>query len=341
MRIPEAFAKDSALLDAAFAAQEVPPKLLDRNLLVATWNLRALRDFADTWQHPDEVFAPPDDGAPAPGIHHGGLRDRYAICFIASILSRFDVIAITEVKEEATALQAVREHLGDDWGLLLQDVTAGRRGNRERIAFLYDSRKLVASGLVCEIVLPADGRPGDGDAAPPKQFARTPYVAGFRWGPTPITLVALHILFGGMRHEAEREAELRAIAEWLDRSCRRDPWMRNLITLGDFNLHSSTSPYHRAFVSTGLHIPSPLVDAQNTIFGNGTWDSIAWFDGPDFGIPYASAGDFDYLPTLQSARFPALDLEDRQIRRRIADYISDHFPMWVELHAPHRRHSSP
>jgi hypothetical protein len=40
------------------------------------------------------------------------------------------------------------------WKYLLTDVTEGEPGNQERMAFLYDSRKVRFGGLAGEVMIP-------------------------------------------------------------------------------------------------------------------------------------------------------------------------------------------
>jgi len=67
-------------------------------------------------------------------------------------------VAIQEVREDLSAIEQLKYILGDEsWDYILTDVTEGRRGNRERMAFLYDAKKVRFGGLAGEIVLP-EGR---------------------------------------------------------------------------------------------------------------------------------------------------------------------------------------
>lgn len=54
--------------------------------------------------------------------------------------------------------------LGDQWALIVSDVTVGDTGNTERLAYVYDRTRLRPSGLVGEIVIPTEqlGIIGDG-----------------------------------------------------------------------------------------------------------------------------------------------------------------------------------
>ena len=112
--------------------QEVPPKVLDKNLLIATWNIRAFGDLTKKWDSED-------DDSPK--------RDFRALLEITEIVSRFHVMAIQEVRENIRSLRYMLKLLGLHWGVILTDVTKGSQGNFERLAFLFDTRVVQLSGL--------------------------------------------------------------------------------------------------------------------------------------------------------------------------------------------------
>lgn len=68
--------------------EKIPSKELDRNLLIASWNIRAFGNLTRKWWS-DEKDSP--------------RRDLHSIYCIAEILSRFDVIAVQEVKANLRA----------------------------------------------------------------------------------------------------------------------------------------------------------------------------------------------------------------------------------------------
>ena len=78
---PEAVLSDLAALRQALD-NEVPAKVTDRNLLIATWNIKSFSSVTKKWTA---------DSGDSP------KRDYRAIHYIAEIISRFDVIAIQEV----------------------------------------------------------------------------------------------------------------------------------------------------------------------------------------------------------------------------------------------------
>ncbi|MDT0353957.1 endonuclease/exonuclease/phosphatase family protein [Pseudonocardia charpentierae] len=218
---------------------------------MATWNIRGFDRYTPKWRS---------------GPGDSPIRDRSNIAHIAEIVSRFDVIAIQELRRSATAFLAMLEVLGPDWAFLTSDVTEGDPGNNERLAFVYDTRRLRPSGLACELVTAphaplAAGVPAEGF----DQFARTPYAVSFARGTTRFTLATVHIRYGNTA--ADRAPELTALAQWLARwSAGPGPWGTNLMTLGDFNIDRRDDPLYQAFTSTGLRPPDALNFIPRTIF---------------------------------------------------------------------------
>lgn len=105
----------------------------------------------------------------------------------------FDVIALQEVLRDTAALRYLMSHfLGPRWAVLLTDASGGDKGNSERLAYLYDTRRVVLSGLAGEIVLPPTPE------GLPEQFDRTPFIAGFRAGNEHFTLLTAHIRYGSV-----------------------------------------------------------------------------------------------------------------------------------------------
>src|SRR5215211_3770094 len=295
----------SALLDAA-----IPAKQLDRNLLVATWNLRAFGGLTKKWA---------SDAADSP------KRNLSDVCSIAGILSRFDVVAVQEVRGDLRALRYLLKVLGPDWGVIMTDVTQSEGGNDERLAFLFDTRRVKPSGLAGEFSEPFD--PSSGEISKQslgRQFARTPYAVSFISAGQTFILVTLHAIYG--KGTADRIAELRAIARRLaDFAAEVAEWGHNLIALGDFNIDREGDPLYEAFISTGLAAPPGLNAVPRTIFDQPQaqhfYDQIAWFSaggkGPVLSLSCSGAGTFNFVPVLQ----------DGQTLTRLSWRISDHYPL--------------
>lgn len=292
----------------------IPPKQLDLNLLVATWNIRAFGNLTAKW-------ASAENDSPK--------RDLRALRYIAEIVSRFDVVALQEVKENLKCLRHMLKVLGPEWGLILTDVTRGARGNDERMAFVFDTRRVRPSGLACELVVPEEWFHRVQEDALRRQFARTPYAVSFLSAGQTFILVTLHVIYG--KDADERQPELTGIAEWLaDWAKREKSWGHNLIALGDFNIDRVGDPLYQAFTSTGLRTPDELNEVPRTIFRKASegkhYDQIAWFTGEggvqELSLRYTQkAGRFDFTETVFAS------LTKQQLSWR----ISDHYPLWAEF----------
>lgn len=299
---------------------DLPAKTVDQNLLIATWNLRAFGDLTDKWTS-SESDSP--------------KRNLHALRCIAEIISRFDVIAIQEVKENLKCLRHLfkLEPFKSNWGFILTDVTKGDAGNGERMAYLFDRRKVNLSGLACELVIPKEQFSKIDPDALQQQFARTPYAVSFACAGKTFILVTLHVIYG--KDAKERVPELKAIAEWLDEwASSLYDWDHNLIALGDFNIDRKGDALYQAFTSTGLTVPPDLNAAPRTIFTkpgdtnlDKYYDQIAWFTGtnkaPKLSLNYVTSGNFDFV----KAAMQSLNLTKSQLSFR----ISDHYPLWAEF----------
>lgn len=298
---------------------QIPPKRdTARNLLVATWNLKAFASLTEKWTAKQ---------ADSP------KRDWRGLWAITEIISRFDVVALQEVKGNLKALRTMLKTLGPDWQFLMTDVTRGDAGNQERLAFLFDARRIRLSGLAAELVVPQEQlESGEiSTDALRTQFARTPYAVGFQCAGETFVLVTLHVLYGDKPEE--RHPELKAIAEWMaDWAEQVSEWEQNLIVLGDFNIDRHGSLLWQAFASTGLMVPNELDNVPRSIFAKEAsnlekyYDQIAWFDTGDnrkLNMKMLNGGGFDFVPHLY---------KDIGLKKSSSQYrVSDHYPLWVEF----------
>ncbi len=299
---PPETAADIVRVRRRIEAAGVPPKTTDRNLLIATWNIRM---FGGVYPHFEEN---PDSPK----------RNLRAIAILAEIISHFDVVAIQEVKRDLTGIRTLLEFLGPHWGLIVSDVTRGKAGNAERLAFVYDKRRVEPSGLAGEIVLP----PEWGHKAI-EQFARTPYVVSFRSGEEAFILATVHILYG--ETPEDRVPELETFADWMANWFKDDKrFHHDIIVLGDFNIDRRDDPRFEAFASRGLNVP-PQIRGISTNLATGRkakhYDQIGWFMG-QLQMEYTGrAGSVNFAHAV----FKELTLRSMSFR------ISDHLPLWVEF----------
>ena len=291
---------------------KVPFKELDRNLLIATWNIRGFGNFTRKWMG-DEKDSP--------------RRDLHSIFCIAEILSRFDVIAVQEVKGNLRALRDTLKLLGDNWSMILTDTNKSDSGNDERMAYLFDTRRVQLSGLAGEIVIPNEWV-NDPEKVIREQFVRSPYAVSFRSGNKTFILVTVHIIYG--KKSKDRVNEIHGIARWLnDWASDINAYDQNLIVLGDFNIDARGDLLDKTFLSEGLYVPDELQSLSRSIFdATKYYDQIAWFNTADkkrakLSLEFMSAGNYDFVNTALNNR----DLT----KQKLSFMISDHYPLWVNF----------
>lgn len=118
LRIPDHFLPAFAKLDEEFDLQKLPAKLLDRNLLIATWNIRNLISY-----HKDKDWLAKPRNPPEQKEEFNKpqiiSRDPFALNFITRIIAHFDLVILTKVRYGAEAVRGIHEILGPNWGILI------------------------------------------------------------------------------------------------------------------------------------------------------------------------------------------------------------------------------
>lgn len=209
----------------------VPKKSLDKNLLIATWNIR---DFdSNKFGH--------------------GPRLNESYFYIAQIISEFDLIAVQEVNKNLKALYKLIYILGDKWDYITTDATSGTSGNQERMTFIYDTRRVSFKNVAGEVVLPKTSLI-QGDI----QFARTPFMVSFQSGWTKFSLCTVHIYFGADSGAKliRRQNEIEGIAKFLKKKADSDK--ETLMVLGDFNIVDHEHKTMEALLDNGFKIPEQI-----------------------------------------------------------------------------------
>lgn len=310
MKIPAAVQKELAILKSDLS-KKIPSKKSKANLLIATWNLKAFGDL-------NEKFANSKGKEPK--------RDMTALHCIKEIISRFDIVAIQEVKDNIKALRHLMKLLGPNWSFIMTDTNKGDVGNGERFAFVFDKKKIDISGLACEIVIPFEFlKQKKYDIS--NQFVRTPYAVSFKANKSTFVLLTLHVIYG--KSTADRIPELRAIARWA-KEWAKDlaSWNHSLFVLGDFNIERKGDEAHKAFTSTGLYTPPELEKPPRSLADGKPkfYDQISWFKKnkeDEIALEFKSGGDYNFKDkVLQSRKYATTELQWR---------ISDHLPLWAEF----------
>jgi exonuclease III len=219
--------------------------------------------------------------------------------------------------------------LGSNWSFILTDVTAGSAGNGERMAYVFDTRRVNLSGLASEIVVPQEWLKEIGKDALREQFVRSPYAVSFRSESKTFILVTLHVIYG--KKSKDRIAELKGIARWLSEWAKDiNAYDQNLICLGDFNIDERGDLLDQTFLAEGLYVPPALQaeGATRSIFNKDKYyDQIAWFNGengkPKLSMDLLAAGNYDFVPLLWN--------QNTHSKLQHSWMISDHYPLWTEF----------
>ncbi|MFQ5717770.1 MAG: endonuclease/exonuclease/phosphatase family protein, partial [Nitrospinales bacterium] len=166
----------------------IPSSKLDETLNLATWNIR---EFGKK------------------------RRLKTSLHYIAEILGQFDLIAVTEVRDNLADLHETLGILGPYWRAVFSDYVVDSGGNRERVAYVYDKRMVVFTGLAAEADAPRKKDKKTGEYLPLFSWWRSPYIASFRAGNFDFVLIAVHIRWGSGKKA--RIQPLKLLAEWIDK----------------------------------------------------------------------------------------------------------------------------
>jgi endonuclease/exonuclease/phosphatase family metal-dependent hydrolase len=285
--------------------RQIPKKSRDR-LLVATWNIANL-----------------------------GVQDRldtdYAL--IAELIGWFDLVAVQEVNDNLSGIEAIHAKLPARYDLLFSDAS----GNQERQAFLYDTRKVSRLKEIGRVSIPPSdlGKiklPGTTTAFP--GFDRGPYLATFASGSFRFSLLNVHLYYGSPDPPDvdRRTLETFAVAWWADRKHRdARSYVPEVLPLGDFNLpkQEAGDVIYDALVSRGLHVPPHTSQIGSAIASDSYYDQIAFFPGPTNDRFTGAMNVFDFDGALFQ------DLWQQRPGSPFLSYVrfhmSDHRPLWVEF----------
>lgn len=291
--------------------KEIPPKTVDKTLLLASWNIR---EFG--------------------GTKYGG-RPKEPLFYLAEILSHFDLIAVQEVRDNLDALDELMNILGGWWKYLVSDVSLGVQGNQERLAFIYDTRKLSFGGLSGELIPPTkkEGELLKSEFA----FARTPYLAGFRAGWFKFTICTQHLYYGQAKaDDPQRQREAEMVTTLLNKRMHsKDRWANNVIFVGDFNIFSTSDKTFLALSKAKFDVPANLLGKYTNANLDKPFDQIA-FLAPDVGrqVSVAKAGVFPFFDVVYTDAEWLIYLPEKDFgtyRKWRSFKMSDHLPIWVEL----------
>lgn len=281
------------------AAAEIPPSILDESINVATWNIREF-----------------------------GKRPRRdaSIYYIADILNQFDLIAITELRDNLTDLDRVLRILGPYWRVVFSDFMTDPGGNRERMAYVYDKRAVAFTGLASEADARRKKDPRTGEYVSHFSWWRSPYIASFRSGRFDFMLITVHIRWGSGLAARVRPLEL--LAEWVhERQKERHVFDRDILLTGDFNIGKVEDEAYNAITGKGLRMPDALAGVHGSNLGrNKRYDQI--LHTPIHTNSFTdNGGVLDFYTGGIETLYPGENLSKRQFTYE----LSDHLPLWIQI----------
>lgn len=299
--VPPDTASRLKLLIERIDQSKIPASKLDVSLNIATWNIR---DFGKT------------------------PREEDAILFVAQILYQFDLIAITELRDDLFELKRVLQRLGPNWKFVVSDWQADFGGNWERTAYLYDERMVTFTGLAAE-AQPNRKKIGS-EYISEQSWWRSPYIASFKAGSFDFIMIAMHARWGD---EQGRLKELQSFGDWI--SSRWDDnadrvFDQDIIVVGDFNIPKIGDEFYQALTGTSkLKMPKALEGIHDTAVspGHKRYDQIlhrakgAFSYSGKGGVIDFSSGD------LMKALFKGTGIPAKKLTWQ----LSDHFPLWVQI----------
>lgn len=292
--------KGLRVLRQRIAGEKILPSKLDETINIATWNIR-------------EFGKKP--------------RLQASLHFIAEILYQFDLIAITELRENIVDLAKVMHIMGPYWRVVFSDFTPDRGGNKERMAYLYDKRAVVFTGLAAEADSPRKKNRQTGEYLPELDWWRPPFIASFRAGNFDFLIITAHIRWG--RNKADRLKPLKLLAQWIDTRRRsRHRIDDDIILLGDFNIPSIDDELYKAITSKGLRAPQTILQKEigTNLSRNRRYDQI--FHYPLYKEKLTNEGGIlNFFHDDHQALYPGIHMT----RHQFTFELSDHLPLWVQI----------
>ncbi|MEP6662374.1 MAG: endonuclease/exonuclease/phosphatase family protein [Verrucomicrobiota bacterium] len=287
--------------------RKIPTKSA-KNLLIATWNIANL-----------------------------GLQQRresdYKI--IAEMLGWFDVVAVQEVNDDLSGWRGIQKFLPKTYRAILSNSA----GNKERMAFVYDSNKISPLEKIGIVTIPPADQANikiEGVTQEFRGFDRSPFLASFQTGNFTFLLVGVHLYFGDDAEKISIERrclEAYAVGRWADlRRKSKNAFTPNIITLGDFNLPKVEpgNAIYKALTSRGLELPPHSTKIGSSVVSDAQYDQVGFFPGA-VKDNFMQAGVFDFDGALFRKLWDPADKKNAKFFDYMKYYMSDHRILWTEF----------
>ena len=310
---------------------EIPERSADKNILIATWNIREFGHYSK--RIPDSYF------------------------IIAEIINRFDLVAVQEIKSSLRDLHKVMRLLGSDWDYLVNDITDSDGGNNESFAYIFNSKRVKPTGLAGEIVLGSD----IARVSNISQLMRTPYITGFKAGWKEFAIINVHLKASkGKEEVAIRKSEVTALVSIIEKRIKRNTlWTQNLMIMGDFNIYYKDTEIMKIISDKGFLQLQSVEGIPTTVSGKEAYDKIFYLRNEYFnlaGDDHSAGGVFNFFDSIMTMdnddwKKYKKDMNaargDKKKMRTNAEFIkyfkihwrtrqiSDHLPLWISLQIDH------
>lgn len=326
-------ATEKKAINSWFSNRNVPGKE-DGTLMLASWNIANLGEQK---------------------------RKDKDLKLIAHLMSRFDLIAVQEIKDNLEHFSKITNHMDGNYDWIVNDTA----GNKERLGFIYDSEKVTLGRLFAEIAVPEkDFIKHDVVVSYEKRhkkmvevyfqheftpFDRNPYIGTFEAGNVSFTLVNVHLYFGGFKNAAHieerakyarRVLEILMLSKWaVKRRKGKNTYDKDIILLGDMNVPrmDESEAAFRALKKSGLK-PQDFYTKTggSNLSGSKTYDQMAITEGSikDKLINY-DVFDFDAAVFVKKWNELVEEYGEKKsipkFNNYVKFYISDHRPLWMQL----------
>ena len=268
-----------------------------------------------------------------------GLKDFNRV---ADLIDRadFDIFGATEVMKLEAAeelLQILRARSGAPWQISTSTYANGESNYKEHFAFFWRSDRVqVSSSPQSFCSSPeSEGRSdhtcyvSDPRLGGEPSFERDPFVGHFKVGDMGLTLITVHLVYGGTSAEdvERRKSEMRALRASMDRVREMTP-DHKIVTVGDFNLsivsdddapEPEESRWVREAMPEEVFTTWPQVDGlidHGTTIGNSSYDHILYYEDSIWSVVDESVKvvrDFEHRSAEERAKYKA--------------EVSDHYPV--------------
>lgn len=246
----------------------LPLSLYANEIALASWNIRILSDNSRSDAELEEI---------------------------ASIIKRYDIVAIQEVRD-TDVLDRLKRILGEEWNYIASEPVG--RGVKELYAFLYRQDIITPLSPVRTIQDPYD------------VFIREPAVASFCAASFDFTLVSIHVIFGDSA--SDRRAEIAYLDDVVELVDAQNGSEQDVILLGDFNMNAEDPSWEM----TGYkNIIQPY--QLTTITDTSSYDNI-W-------LPYDDTYESEFIHAIEIYRFDEIAFSDNDALASLT--CSDHRPI--------------